>query len=423
MNTGNATTSGCSADSDARPEYGWRDYGRQAWYATAVFLLPIAIGVLGAIAIRRWFEYGNVTNALTGALALVGVLYVRDFANFVADSELRNEQVPTIRSARAIPGLWALMALLMILAHLLTNDADVEEDADDAAASAFDGASVEVGLYLETDSPYNKETALNSTSSLRDTHITDASIAPASEDAPVKGTHLVHVDINPHSRSAAETRPIDIQDFAVGLTLASLVAWLTTTPTLRLMRSPDPPVPPLTRLWAALIDLVVPAAVVLLMWNRFGSWFDTWRSASLAVFGAVAVWQMLLTRADSAGARHWLGNRIVAVGKKGRRLEEPLGWLRSAWRATLLGALLAWPAGVLFDLINEVGGPPPFWMWLASPSFVFVVFMSITAHPGGRALHDLFSWTEVVPVREEQSDSSEEEPEQVGADSEADTES
>lgn len=62
-------------------------------------------------------------------------------------------------------------------------------------------------------------------------------------------------------------------------------------------------------------------------------------------------------------------------------------------------------------------------MALASLLLVFVVVVSIPAHPDGRALHDLFSGTAVMSVGEATGDSSEVEPEHEGADSGADTES
>ena len=332
------SNSGGSTGITDKPKYGRRAYGRQPLYALGVFVMPIAVGIGAAAASKKWGNHLDISGALTVSIALLAILYVRDFVDFMSgmsrsdpddkpesppDEEPLPEEDSPLDTARKVTGFFAFLAISMI---------------------------------------------------------------------------LIHIVIEPATGSTADEIKEAVRTAAIALTVLAFTAWMLFPMTRGLARSPAPEVKHSTRLSAAVIDLIVPVAVVVALWHRFGSWFVDWRTAALTIFVPVFIWQLLLMHTDAASAKRWQEARIVRASEMERGCLTSPGWLQSAWRAFMVAGIVAVPPTIWIEAINsESGSSPPILLSILLLLLVFVTIVSLPAHPKGQALHDLLSRTVVVP--------------------------
>ena len=271
-------------DTGVELRLGWKAYDSQLFLVVAVFLLPLAVGFGAAFGTEEWVPDQNLTLALTASVALLAVLHVSDFVDMLSGNSSGDRAPSPTRAARQITGFWAFIAILAILAHVLAKDV---------------GGTV------------------SSTA--------EAATEAAAEEAPDEATADGKAAVN-----LGQAMRDLVQFIAVMFTGASIGMWISIRWARGLLALPDPPVQPSTRLWSGAVDLLVPAVVVLILIRRFDYWFDTWDTSVIATSAVAASWQLLLTRASSAGGRHSLKARIVETMWAGEQLNAPPGRLRSA---------------------------------------------------------------------------------------------
>lgn len=328
-------------------------------------VVPLVLGGV-AVGLAEWrVPPPNLTEALTASLALLAILHVPEVVDVVTPNRRDRSQKPPAKSVRWFIGVWAFIAILAILAHIVTKNADDTVDGSRKVA-AFD-ATVE--LQPEPIQITAKSADANSHSGSTD--VARVVIERLDSDLEPGRTHRVVVSFETTEPDFGWLVRELLRHLAVGLTVASLGWWVSSRWVLDLINAPDPPALPSRRLCAGTLHLFVfPGLVVVPTVIWWDSCFDQWWKGTIAALVAIFAWQFVRSESRLSEGKLSLGLRISAVRKDSAEHGEPTV-RQLLLRALLLGAVAALPMGVvtsLFDarLENTSDGLPPVWVVVLS---------------------------------------------------------